>query len=118
MSRSSSAIDMKLLTEQLRKQLPALYANENNKTPTNDIIAYARFFGMWTNWVWYACEAAEDGDLVYGFVIGHYPEWGYFQLSELEAIRGPGGLRIERDLHFVKAPMWKTEPQHFSKRGG
>ena len=112
---------MKLLTKQLRKELPALYANENNKTPTNDIIAYARFFGMWTNWVWYACEAAEDGDLMYGFVIGHYPEWGYFQLSELEAIRGPGGLRIERDLSFNAKAISKAVPEHFptrSQRGG
>ena len=29
------------------------------------------------------------------------PELGYVSLSELEAIQGPLGLGIERDLHFV-----------------
>jgi Protein of unknown function (DUF2958) len=28
------------------------------------------------------------------------PEIGNVSLAELESIRGPGGLRIERDLHF------------------
>ena len=108
---------MKLLTKQLRRRLPALYANEKNKTPTEDIITYARYFGMWTNWVWYACEASKDGDLMYGFVIGHYPEWGYFRVSELEAIRGPGGLRIERELSFHAQKISHAAPEHFPKYG-
>lgn len=106
---------MKLLPKNLRQRLPALYANETNKTPTEDIIAYARFFGMWTNWVWYACEAGENGDLMYGFVIGHFPEWGYFRVNELEAIRGPGGLRIERDLGFKAQKISQAAPEHFPK---
>lgn len=31
------------------------------------------------------------------------PEIGYVSLSELEAIRGPGRLKIERDIHFKAA---------------
>lgn len=29
------------------------------------------------------------------------PELGYVRLSELDALRGPMGLRIERDKHFM-----------------
>lgn len=29
------------------------------------------------------------------------PELGYFSLAELEAVRGPLGRAIERDVHFV-----------------
>lgn len=31
------------------------------------------------------------------------PELGYVSLTELASVRGPLGLRIERDLHFVPA---------------
>jgi hypothetical protein len=30
-----------------------------------------------------------------------YPELGYVQVSELEALRGPLGLTVERDRYFV-----------------
>lgn len=29
------------------------------------------------------------------------PELGNVSLAEIESVRGPGGLTIERDLHFV-----------------
>jgi hypothetical protein len=29
------------------------------------------------------------------------PELGSVRISEMEAVRGPGGLAIERDIHFV-----------------
>jgi hypothetical protein len=29
-----------------------------------------------------------------------FPEIGSVRLSEIAAVRGPGGLRIERDEHF------------------
>jgi len=43
--------------------------------------------------------------LFFGYVIGHEEEWGYFLLSELESVRGPGGLTIERDLYFKPGPF-------------
>jgi len=43
----------------------------------------------------------EDGDwLFYGLVDGFEKEWGYFSLKELESVRGPLGLGIERDIYF------------------
>jgi hypothetical protein len=30
-----------------------------------------------------------------------FPEIGCVRLSELHGLQGPGGLRIERDLHFT-----------------
>ena len=38
-------------------------------------------------------------------VVGHEREYGYFSLDELEAISGPGGLRIERDLYWTPKPL-------------
>lgn len=62
----------------------------------------AKFFTPWTSWSWYVTEASQEDDDVrfFGLVDGHEKELGYFVLSELMEVRGPGGLTIERDLHF------------------
>ena len=107
---------MNLLTKDIRSRLPALYYNEVNNIATQNIVAHVHFFAVWTAWTWWICEFDEE-DLFYGFVVGHEPEWGYTSLAELEAIRGPSGLRIERDLHYVPAPMHIAVPAYFTREG-
>jgi hypothetical protein len=104
---------MKLLTLALRAQLPKLYTTEH--TPNADKIAACKFFTPDSSWTWFVCEAGigEDADILFGFVIGHEAEWGYFSLRELESVRGPLGLPIERDLGFRPKTMRKAAPQHF-----
>jgi hypothetical protein len=53
----------------------------------------------------------------FGYVIGFEKEWGYFALSELEAIRGAGGLTIERDLYFTPGPFGQVIQQYRRERG-
>ena len=107
---------MKLLTAELRKQIPALYSQEKADT----VLAHAKFFCPWSNWTWFATEGSEqDGDfLFFGYVIGHEEEWGYFLLSELEEVRGPGGLTIERDLYFRTGPFPEVIAKFRKERGG
>ena len=103
---------MKLLTPELRQQLPSLYAQEHTRDP----IVYAKFFTPSSNWTWYVTEGRSqfdpdnpeggEGDfLFFGFVIGFEKEWGYFSLNEMESARGPFGLTIERDLYFTPGPL-------------
>lgn len=100
---------MKLLTKELRQKLPPLHSTGNQKDP----LVQVKFFTPWTNWTWYATEF--DGeDLLFGLVEGFCTEWGYFSLAELEATRGPGGLRIERDLYFDPAPVSQVVPRRLS----
>jgi hypothetical protein len=88
---------MKLLTKELRNKFPKLYTNENKDA--KDVKIIAKFFCPWNNWTWYATEF--DGeDTFFGYVVGFENELGYFSLSELESVKGFGGLGIERDLHF------------------
>ena len=96
---------MKLLTDELRAVLPPLYAQENTKDP----MVYAKFFTPDSSWTWYVTEgSAEEHDFIFfGYVIGLEREWGYFSLIELESVRGPLGLPIERDLYF--------EPKRFGE---
>ncbi len=95
---------MTLLTKEMKAKIPPLYSQENVKDP----IAQIKFFCPWSSWTWYAVEF--DGkDLFFGKVIGQEIELGYFSLSELENIRGPIGLRIERDIHFQPIPLSQCE---------
>ncbi|MDD2657298.1 MAG: DUF2958 domain-containing protein [Candidatus Pacebacteria bacterium] len=89
---------MKLMTEELQQQIPLLYATED--TPLEKKMVYAKFFTPDANWTWYVTEYDPNERLCFGYVIGHESEWGYFSLDELESVRGPFGLAIERDIHF------------------
>ncbi len=88
---------MQLLTKELRQKLPKLYSQEN-KDP-KDVKVVVKFFCPWSQWTWYATEF--DGkDTFFGYVKGMENEMGNFSLQELQSLRGPGGLAIERDLYF------------------
>lgn len=93
---------MKLLTKEIINRLPKLYANENKKA--EDIEVIIKFFDPCGSWTWYVTEGnKEDNDyLFFGFVRGIENELGYFRLNELQSIKRPFGLGIERDLHFKK----------------
>lgn len=98
---------MKLLTCEILKQLPPLRST-SEKDPS-EIPIIVKYFCPWNQWTWYVTEGEAELDInelptgdftMYGFVVGDFKEQGYFMLNELQEIVGPGGLRIERDLHF------------------
>lgn len=87
---------MQLLTKEIRKQLPPLYSQDEEKDP----MVICKFFYPDFNWTWYAIEF--DGkDRFYGLVDGIERELGYFSLTELTSSRGKLGLPIERDRFFT-----------------
>ena len=90
---------MKLLTKELEKRIPLLYATENIKTENKTV--HIKYFTPDSNWSWFVVEYNPKDRIFFGFIQGLYPEWGYFSLDELEQIKGPLGLEIERDLHFT-----------------
>jgi hypothetical protein len=89
---------MTLLSAADIARLLPLYATES--VPMADKIAQAKLFTPWAGWTWFLVEYDPDQRLAWGWVIGLEQEAGYLSLDELEAIRGPGGLTIERDLFF------------------
>jgi hypothetical protein len=94
---------MKLMTQEIRKQLPAIYSQDGKG---EDAVAVVKFFDPFSGWTWYASEF--DGqDTFFGVVIGHERELGYFSLSELESVKfGKSDVnRIERDLYFSPIPL-------------
>ena len=95
---------MELLTKELEKRLPKLYATENIKA--EEKIVHIKYFTPDSNWSWYVTEYHRKNRLFFGYVIGLESEWGYFTLDELEQTTGPLGLHIERDISF-KPRMFK-----------
>ena len=101
---------MKLLTKELRKKLPPIGSTD---AMGDKAIAQVKFFTPDSSWTWYAVEGGpvldEEGNEVdyelFGLVYGLEKEIGYFCLSELESVRGPLGLPIERDLYFTPKPL-------------
>ena len=90
----------KLLTQEIRKRLPALYTTE--EIPLEEKVAQVKFFSPYNGWRWYAVEF--DGeDIFWGYVEGWENEWGTFSLSELSGATIAGGLvpAIERDCFFT-----------------
>ena len=88
---------MALLPDDIAKKLPPLYSQEEQG---DNAIAVVKFFTPWTGWTWYATEYDPEKRLFFGVVVGQEREVGYFSLDEMEAICRPGGLTIERDLHW------------------
>lgn len=98
---------MQLLTQGLRDQLPALGATEKEEDPS----AIVKFFTPDSSWTWFATEF--DGeDTFFGAVSGAEFELGYFSLSELQELRGPFGLAVERDLYFKPTPLSQIRKEY------
>ena len=94
---------MKLITKEIESKLmkSPLYSGE--ETPIEERKIIVKFFNPCGAGRWYVLEAEkqEDGDwLFYGYVDLLEKEFGYFTLSQLEEVRLPYGLKIERDLYF------------------
>ena len=101
---------MKLLTAEIRKKLPPLYSQDDLG---GKAVAHLKMFTPSAGWTWYATEY--DGeDTFFGLVDGHEKELGYFSLSELQKVRGPLGLPIERDLYWQPKTLEEIAPELFT----
>jgi hypothetical protein len=97
-----------LLDAVSRELLPDLYSGEEYGL---DAKALVKFFTPDSNWSWYVSEF--DGeDIFFGLVSGFEVELGYFSLSELESVKGPMGLPIERDLHYQPKTLQELMKSH------
>lgn len=99
---------MKLLTDELRRRLTTngcLRAHLDAQGEADpDFIPVVKLFTPDAAATWLLTELdPEDPDIAFGLCdlgLG-FPELGRVSLRELEALRGPFGLPVERDLHFA-----------------
>jgi hypothetical protein len=88
---------MKLLTADIRKRLPALYATDG--MPAKDRKIICKFFSPYSNWTWWILEF--DGeDTLFCYVKGYEKEFGYASLDELQTTKWHGVPAVERDMHY------------------
>ena len=94
-----------LIPNELRKQIPPLYATEEQKDP----IVYVKLF--LDDWTWYITELSIDGNICFGYVVSPFcnGELGYFSLSEIQEVKGSLGIGVERDLQFLPTPLSKIK---------
>jgi hypothetical protein len=103
---------MKLLTKELREKFAKTGSQEKLGLKA---VVIAKFFNPMGAATWYATEF--DGeDTFFGFadLFGDptCAELGYFSLSEMESVRLPMGLKIERDLYWTPKTLEEVKKEH------
>lgn len=98
----------KLLPLDIAATLPPLYSQEEVADP----MVMVKFFHPLSYWTWYATEFDPQEGIFFGWVYGDFPELGYFSLSELEGVRDPLGIGIERDEQFTPMRLSKVKKLH------
>jgi glycine/D-amino acid oxidase-like deaminating enzyme len=99
--------NMKLLTQEQEQKLlangRAHAADQLTGEETTDFAPVVKLFCPWGGATWLLTELDPDEpDIAFGLCdLGMgFPELGNVSLAEIQSVSGPGGLRIERDLHF------------------
>lgn len=89
---------MILIPDDIRQRLLANGAAERE----TDHVPVVKLFDPVGAATWLITEMMPDGDTLFGLCDLGFgcPELGYVSLAELESVRGPLGLGIERDIHF------------------
>lgn len=93
---------MKLITPELIKRFKEVGEQAEVENP----LIIAKFFTPVGSATWYATEYDAETNICYGYVTGLTAnEWGPFSITEMEAVKLPFGLGIERDIHFKETPF-------------
>ncbi len=95
---------MKLITKELIERFQEVGDQSELENP----LFIAKFFNPCGSETWYASEYDSTQNICFGYVTGMFmDEWGSFSIDELEGIKLPFGMRIERDIYFDEMPFWK-----------
>jgi hypothetical protein len=94
---------MKLITPEFEKQFKDYPLGSQD---VEDPLVIAKFFDPCGSATWLITEYDAVEKRAFGYVMGlQYDELGYISLEELESIKRPYGLTIERDIYFRQAPL-------------
>ena len=96
---------MELMNKELEKRFAEVGQQEGKGYGA---LVIAKYFHPRSEWTWYATEYNAADRVFFGYVRGFEEEWGYFSLDEMETVRDPVGLGVERDLYFEEQPLRKA----------
>lgn len=74
-----------LMTEEMLERVPKLYDQEHTNLADTQVHA-AYIIPFRSNWTWYMTEYDKETGDAFGLVLGIEPEWGYFNIHELEEL--------------------------------
>ena len=88
---------MRLLTKALIKRFA-----EVGDQDIPDPIVVAHYFDPTGSADWFATAYYPEDNVIFGWaeVVPGCGEWGYSSIDELQSVKGPFGLGIERDLYW------------------
>lgn len=90
---------MELMTKEISEKLPKLYSTQS--IPSEEKTIIVKYFSPYNGWTWYGCEYDPEYKIFFGYIEGHFGEWGEFSLKEFEEVNRLKGFPfIERDLYF------------------
>jgi hypothetical protein len=109
---------LKLLTQEIRKKLPPLYAQENEGSKA---IAYLKLFAPGSSFAWYVVEGSPVTDDTgneldiefFALVEKPFKDIAYVALSEIERVGDSLGLPIELELHWQPKSLEQIAPELF-----
>lgn len=117
-----------LLTPALRRRFAALGPQDDGDEAKEIIVGH--FFLPGTGWDWWALSYDGDGGVpqLFCLVRGQEIEFGYVTLAELERVRSPLGLAVERDEDWeectlaelrqqLRTPPRRSPPAGYWRRG-
>ncbi len=97
---------MKLFTKAILKKLPTL--DDSSDLSIKDQSVHCKLFNPVGVGTWYITAYNPTDKMAFGFVnLGDPPmaELGYISIDELENLKLPLGLSIERDMYFDSMPL-------------
>jgi hypothetical protein len=111
-------LTMQLMTKKQEEQLVKNHELQN-ANPEKDMKnkAVIKLFNPTGLGTWYVSEYDPETKIAFGVADLGYPEMGSFALWELEELKLPMGLKIERDLSFPENKHTLTECLEMCRNG-
>jgi hypothetical protein len=97
---------MKLFTKEILARLPKLGATGH--LTMDKLVVQAKLFNPMGAGTWYLMEYDPESKIAHAFVTLGDPqnaEMGDVSIQELEDLKLPMGMGIERDIHFTPRPL-------------
>tara|TARA_R110000782_G_scaffold161794_1_gene253768 strand:+ start:132 stop:437 length:306 start_codon:yes stop_codon:yes gene_type:complete len=91
---------MKLFTKAQKENLIKNHMETQNSDESIKHKVVVKLFNPSGIGTWYLTELNPDTNIAFGLADLHEKELGYIDISELENVKLPMGLKIERDLHY------------------
>ena len=103
-----------LLTGAIRKKLPPIYSQENEKDP----MVWLKLFSPYMATGYWLVTEFDGEDTMFGAAnIGLGWELGYMSLSEMENTKHRGVQAVERDMYFKPTRLSKAKADISRSRG-